>query len=58
MAAVERGLFSNNVEAAKYKNAELYAMIKKYDKEHGVAESPVIQQSVPKQEQEKAGAGK
>lgn len=54
MAAVERGLFSNNVEAAKYKNAELYAMIKKYDKEHGVAESPVIQQSVPKQEQEKA----
>lgn len=54
MAAVERGLFPNNVEAAKYKNAELYTMIKKYDKEHGVDESPVIQQSVPKQEQEKA----
>ena len=52
MAAVERGLFPNNVEAAKYKNAELYTMIKKYDKQHGVDTNPVIQQSV--QEQEKA----
>ena len=41
LAAVERGLFKDNVEASKVSNDNLYKMIKEWDAQHEIGRAHV-----------------